>query len=673
MSNQQTPPTWVKAVLGVILVAILIGLWNFLAGKIFVQLASVNAKPSMTTLYTYWHFYGSQHNVAVKLYMAMGIAGALCLLPIVIIVALGRQKRSLYGDARWAKPSEIKAAGLLGDTGILVGALKGKYLMFGGSQHVMLAAPTRSGKGVSVVIPNCLNWPDSMVVLDIKQENWNITSGYRHRHGQKCYLFNPAATDKRTHRWNPLSYVSEDAGQRIDDVQKIAGFLYPDIPGSDPIWSASCRSLFLGMTLFLIETPGKPVTIGQVLREAMMGSAERWAKIIQRRNDDGNPLSMECVAALSDYLDTSANTRTSIRKTFTGRLELWLNPIVDAATSGNDFDLRRLRQDRMSIYIGISPDNLSRLGPVINLFLQQVIDLNTRAMPKPEWHKVLLLMDEFTSVGRMPVLSKGAAYIAGYGLRMLPIFQTTAQIKDHELYGAEGARTLSDNHALNIIFAPKNYVDAKEISDELGFTTVKSKSRSRPDAFTKGNKSSSESDQRRELLLPQEVKEIGADAEILFLENCRPIRCKKARYFTDHVFMDRLKLICPDLGKKGKGFPSESELVAAATAGKLAAPVTLIQVGEHDDEQARAAQMEHLAQTMAKQEDQKPVARDATNEDVAAMARGEFDDFSTNFDSVEVPKHPNDMTPDELASLAKAMYASLGAGELVDNDVEEAA
>ncbi len=118
--------------------------------------------------------------------------------------------------------------------------------MFDGQQHAIISAPTRSGKGVGIVIPNLLSWPDSVVVLDIKQENWDITSGFRSIHGQECYLFNPAASDYKTHRYNPLAYISQDPNFRIDDIQKIANMLFPDKPGTDTIWTATPRSLFLG-------------------------------------------------------------------------------------------------------------------------------------------------------------------------------------------------------------------------------------------------------------------------------------------------------------------------------------------------------------------------------------------------------------------------------------------
>lgn len=651
--GNSTPPLWAKVVIGVFLVFVLIGIWAFLAAKFFVLFSGLNVKPTLLTVYQYLYYYGQNPVVTKWMYPAMALAGVFCVAPIGFILYLAREQLALYGSARWAKPAEVKKAGLLDGKGILVGSYKGKYLMLGGNTHVMLSAPTRSGKGVSVVIPNCLNWADSMVVLDIKQENWNITSGYRRKHGQACYLFNPAAVDYRSHRWNPLSYISDNPATRIDDVQKIASFLYPDSQGADPIWSASCRSLFLGVVLYLLETPGLPVTLGEVLRQATTGKSKRFAKIIEEREESGHPLSLQCISALGDYLDTSDNTRTSIRKTFTSRLELWMNPIVDAATADNDFDLRDLRKKRMSIYIGITPDNLARLAPLINLFLQQVIDLNTREMPEPGWHKVLLLMDEFTSVGKLPVLQKGVAYIAGYGLRMLPIFQTPAQLRDPELYGQEGARTLIDNHSMRIVFAPKSHVDAEDISKDLGTTTVKSKSLSRPEAFSSGHKSSSESDQRRELLLPQEVKDIGADTEILFMENTKPIKCKKARYYADTAFMDRLKEISPSLKALGKTLPTEEQLVSASTSGELAAPVHTLKLNKTAPEKATEAVKELL--DGIEDEGGKIVEEETeiTAEDLIGLEERPFDDFSLDFSDVEIPK--GDISEDEVAAITAAI------------------
>lgn len=653
------PPTWAKVLIGVVLIGVLGAVWARLAGEVFVALAKVDVQPDFLTWYRYWSFYSDNKAVAQHLYVAAAVATA----PFGFVAWLifsGDKGPALYGEARFAKRSEIKAAGLLGEGGIIVGKLGRQYLMYSGDSHVYVAAPTRGGKGVGIVIPNLLNWPDSVVVLDIKQENWDLTSGFRAAHGHECFLFNPAARDGRTHCWNALAYISEEPGARINDIQKIASMIWPDpADGGDPIWTASCRSLFLGLVLYLLETPGSTVSLGEVLRQGMSATPKRLKEMLEKRQASDEPLSAACVAALSDYLDTSDNTRTSIRKSFTSRLELWQNPMIDAATSRNDFDLRELRRKPMSVYIGITPDDLDRMAPIINLLFQQIIDLNTRELPQQDpslRYKCLLLMDEFMAPGRIPVLAKGISYIAGYGLRILAIFQSPAQVRDPRGgYGHEAAETLFDNMDVRVVFAPANYRIAKEISDELGTDTVKKRSKGKSgQAFKSKSHSENESEHGRALLLPQEVKEIGQWKEILLVRNVKPIKCEKIRFFLDPVFTDRLRAVSPVLqeGTKAGKPPAKDVLERAMSTGSLAAPVPVIEVNpvEALREVAKAA----LAQATGNP------SRAFTAEDVDELHKLNLEDFSLDFSNVAIPKGP--LSDEEVQQIASAFYdAAAGA------------
>lgn len=568
---------WFKPALWIFVSIVITVVWLHLAGA--VVLAGVGRdynKVNALTFIQYAVYFGEQKRINAWLWSGAGFSTVALLLPLALFLKPSR--RSLHGDARFASAREIRKAGLTGNRGIIVGKKGSGYLMFDGSQHVLLSAPTRSGKGVSVVIPNLLTWPESCVVLDIKRENWDITSGYRRKYGQRCYLFNPGASDGRTHRYNPLGYISEDPGKRIDDIQKIANMIFPDVQGTDPIWTATPRSLFLGVVLFLLESPGKPVTLGQVLRETLTDGdgKDYFDKAAKDRRDCGNGLSGACVRGLQSYTSiASENTRSGIMTSFRSRLELWMNPAIDAATSENDFDLRDLRKRKMSIFIGITPDNLERMAPLINLFFQQLVDLNTRELPSqnPDLkYTCLLLMDEFTSMGKVNILSKGISFIAGYGLRMMPIIQSPAQLTD--VYGREAAETFRTNHALNIVFPPKasETESARDISEWLGYTTTKSASKSRnTEIFKRRNSSESVSDQRRALLLPQEITSLGEEAELIVLENVLPIQAKKVRYFADAKFMDRLKEVSPSLSTIGGRLPTKKEMDDAMRAGELAA------------------------------------------------------------------------------------------------------
>ena len=545
MTRNASAPFWVKALLVALLALAAVPAWLWLASFTFLWLTFHGHGGPATALLAwpqYLHAYGNVDGTQHNLLLSGCAATAAMIAPLVLFFI--KPKAPLHGKARFARLAEIRKAGLLdhaGD-GIIVGRRGGKFLTASLDKypHVMLAAPTGSGKGVGIVIPNLLHWNHSVIVLDIKKENWTLTAGFRAAHGHEVFLFDPGSPHRLTHRWNPLAYVRDDPALRVDDVQKIGHILFPDVPGTDPIWTASCRSLFLGLVLYLLETPGKPVTLGQVAREAYSGKDKRFEAIIAARAATENPYSDVCAHALMDYVQTSDNTRTSIRKTFTSRFDLFLNPIIDAATAANDFDLEALRRRRISIYLGITPDNLTRLAPLLNLFFQQVVDLSTRelAAHNPALkYQCLLLLDEFRALGKLPMIVEAAAFLRGYGVRLLPIFQSPSQVR--ELYGDDAAKTFFQNHQLHIIYTPPDIGVATEVSRELGTYTYKATSSSRPSAFSRGNRSMSDSDQARSLLLPQEVKAIGEDEALIFAKGCPPIEAEKIRWFRDPVFKHR--------------------------------------------------------------------------------------------------------------------------------------
>lgn len=489
--------------------------------------------------------------------------------------------RPLHGEARFARWSEIRRAGLLGTDGILLGRLGRRYLMLSGQQGVALAAPPRAGKGAGVVIPNALNWSGSLVCVDIKRENWTVTAGYRSRHGQACFLFDPLAESGETAHWNPLSYVGANPARRVNDLQRIADMLYPEAPGTDPFWVASARSLFLGIALYLFETPSLPKTLGEVLRQGMAsgeeGFGEHWKRLVEGRRRGAHPLSAECVRALYDVIDLAPVTASSIRKTFTSRLELWQNPILDAATSSDDFDLRQLRSRPISIYVSVNPDDLHRLRPLISLFFQQAIGLQTRELPEhnPELrHQVLMLLDECAALGRIPIIAESISYLPGYNVRVVLVLQSAAQLR--EVYGPHNAETMLKSLAARIVFAPKDGADARELSEELGYTTVKGRSLSRPRwgggwSSRQGSAGNvTVNDQRRALLLPQEVKSIGKERAIVLCEGLRPILCQKIRYFADARF--RCRLLPPPPVAPGQP-PHASREVASPASVPVDAPV----------------------------------------------------------------------------------------------------
>jgi type IV secretion system protein VirD4 len=542
---------WARRVLvGATAAAVSVAASQWLAG--YLLLWSLHLHPSFAsplTVARYALYYGNRPAVGRRLWWCSGLGlGAVALSMLAFVLPRGR---SLHGDARFAPRREIARAGLFGHQGMILGRIGRRYLILPGQQSVILAAPPRSGKDVGVVIPNALHWSGSLVIIDIKREVWNVTAGFRASQGQACHLLDLLAEDGRTAHWNPLAYVSSNPDQRINDIQRIAAILYAESPSADPFWVASARSLFVGVALYLFETPSLPKTIGEIRRHGMAsddeGFGSHWKRIIEGRQKNRFPLSGECVRSLYDVIDLSPVTASSVRKTFTSRLDLWANPLLDRATASDDFDLRDLRRQAMSIYVAVNPDDLHRLQPVLSLFFQQCLGLQTHELPEhnPDLkYQVLMLLNEFTALRRIHIVNEAMPYLPGYNVRILMVIQAPSQLRD--VYGPDGAETMLKSVAARIVFAPKDFPDAKEISDELGFCTVKDRSVSRPSALSLKQARSSHSttvsiaEHARALLLPQEVKEIGIDSALIFLENVRPIRCAKIRYYADRRFRKRL-------------------------------------------------------------------------------------------------------------------------------------
>ncbi|WP_157499105.1 MULTISPECIES: type IV secretory system conjugative DNA transfer family protein [unclassified Lysobacter] len=464
------------------------------------------------------------------------------------VLILKPKARSMHGDARFANGMDLQAKGMFkaSPNGIVVGKYNGKLVRLGGQQFVILAAPTRSGKGVGIVIPNLLEYQESMVVLDIKQENFDLTSGWRAQQGQEIFLFNPFAEDRRTHRWNPLTYVSNDPAFRVSDLMSIAAMLYPDGSDDQKFWVSQARNAFMAFSLYLFEAFEEENKIG-----FPFASAPTIGAIYRLSSGDGKSelkpylqglsqrpfLSDNARSAFANMLSQADETFASILGTFKEPLNPWINPVLDAATSADDFLLTDLRKKRMTIYVGIQPNKLAESRLIVNLFFSQIINLNTRELPqnnKALKHQCLLLMDEFTSIGKVDIIASAVSYMAGYNIRLLPIIQSMSQLD--ATYGKDISRTIITNHALQIIYAPREQQDANDYSDMLGYTTVRKQNVTRGREFSR-----SESEERRALMLPQELKAMGFDTEVFLYEGIpHPVKCDKIKYYQDKYFTSRL-------------------------------------------------------------------------------------------------------------------------------------
>lgn len=492
-----------------------------------------------------------------------------------LLVPLFRKKETpLHGEARFADMGDLKKADMLAKKpeSIVVGNYKGRPIHVNGTYHVIMVSPTRSGKTTCVAVPVLLTYEHSVVCLDVKGELLKLTSGQREAMGQEIIVWSPYDEQSCTHRFNPLALVSTDWRQRISDIQTLAAILYPDQNTQDPFWVAQSRGAFVAFASFMFERwdeLAKQNLAPDTSTSPLFPSLERLlhfstadkAAVQQLLDDPRNAGVMreQTRTGFAKLASLAEETFSSVIATMQAPLQPFLNPILAANTNGQDFDVQALRRRRMTLYCVIPPDKLGESSKLINTFFSTLIGQNLKVHPDADptlKHQVLFLMDEFTAMGPVDVIAERISVAAGFGVRFLTIVQSQAQLRS--TYGADRARTFSTNHAVQIVFTPREQEDANDYSDMLGYRTVRRKHRS----VTRGQGGSSVShsvtEERRALMLPQEIKELPNDEQLIFVERCRPIRCRKNWYFKLTFFSKR---VLPPVEAKAQPAVGESGMV----------------------------------------------------------------------------------------------------------------
>ncbi len=427
------------------------------------------------------------------------------------------------------------------------------------------------------MIPNCLRWQDSLIVLDIKRENWKATAGARKKMGQDVYLFDPLSPTAQTARYNPFSYIDRASPDAFNQIQMLASTIFAEPAAANAkFWVDAARAAWIGAATLVAETPARPFTMEQVLDFFTRADAKEVIKgMIEQARAGGRPYTRACVRSLSDYIASSTGRTDlydSVRKSVSTTLALWQNSRICAATADSDFDLRELRQKKMSIYVAVAPADIERLQPLLAMFFQQVVNATCRTLPEDDpavQHRVLMLLDEFPTIGALPHLAKAFAFVAGYGLRIALVLQDPPQLDG--VYGRDMAKTILDNCGCEVVFGTKNQELTEALSKRVGDNTVTAVTEQRPRfwaGFQWNKQSEAEHPHRRPLMLPQEIARLPDTHQLVIRRGVGPIRARKIRWFEDAVFV-RLRQPAPDVAPIKVTVPEDD---GAAMPGSAASP-----------------------------------------------------------------------------------------------------
>ncbi|MDG4672887.1 conjugal transfer protein TraG [Agrobacterium tumefaciens] len=535
-------------------------------------------------LFWWWYFYEAY---APRIFAEGGIiaaSGGFLSIAVAITMSVMRAREAsdidTYGSARWAERAEIEGAGLLGQDGVVLGRYERDYLRHDGPEHVLCFAPTRSGKGVGLVVPSLLTWPGSCIVHDIKGENWQLTAGFRAKHG-RVLLFDP--TNVASAAYNPLLEVRRGEWE-VRDVQNISDVLV-DPEGSlekRSHWEKTSHSLLVGAILHVLYAEPDKTLAGVA---AFLSDPRRTieatldAMMATRHLGEAGPHPVVASSA-RELLNKSDNERSGVLSTAMSFLGLYRDPVVAAVTSRCDWRIADLIADPQpsTLYLVVPPSDISRTKPLIRLVLNQIGRRLTEDLhAKDRRHRVLLLLDEFPALGRLDFFESSLAFLAGYGIKSFLIAQSLNQIE--KAYGQHNS--VLDNCHVRVSFATNDERTAKRVSDALGTATemkaMQNYAGSRLAPWL-GHIMVSRSETARQLLTPGEIMQLPPDDEIVMVAGTPPIRAKKARYFLDPRLTERIlpppdpakiaKSVRPDGWSDLKPLKPDADLVAAAERGE---------------------------------------------------------------------------------------------------------
>ena len=495
------------------------------------------------------------------------------------------KSQSIHGSARWAKWADVRKAGLSKGKGLVVGGWKGickvKYLQHDGPEHLLCFGPTRTGKGVSLIIPTLLTWLHSVFVLDLKGENFALTAGWRALIGQKIIKFDPTSATGSA-RYNPLAEIRIGTDHEIADCQSIAHMIIDaDGKGLKDFWKEGGWEWLTATILHVLyrtqRYDGRTASLADV-RTFLSGSADSDNEGELSKDETGfdqmlndmaqfdhgrESVDSEVRQAATDMFNSPSSQRMGLHSSAKVKLALYADPIIAANTSESDFRIDDLMNGDQpaSFYFIIPPLQVKRLSPLIRIMINQFLSRQTDEMNfengvvKPDYkYRLAYILDEFPAIGKLEIFEKGLGFIAGYGLKAFIFVQDLAMLQHPDAYGRD--ESITSNCGIHVAFTPNKMGTAEYLTKKTGKTTVVQKKRSKSHSKSGVSISESISEVGRQLMTPDECttmpkirknifgRTVPGDM-LIFAAGSPAIYGKQRLFFQDPVMKKRAAIPAP--------------------------------------------------------------------------------------------------------------------------------
>ncbi|MDW9500562.1 type IV secretion system DNA-binding domain-containing protein [Sinorhizobium meliloti] len=477
----------------------------------------------------FWHYKTSP---ALQKVALGSMVPALLVAGLVAYIGL-KPTSSPLGDAAFQDMASLRRAKWFRKQGHIFGRVGRNILRTRDDRHHLIIGPTRSGKGAGYVIPNALMHEGSMIVTDLKGEVFKATAGYRRQNGSQVFLFAPGS--EKTNSYNPLDFIRPERGNRTTDIQNIASILVPENTESEnSVWQATAQQVLAGAISYITESPFYRDRRNLAEVNSFFNSGVDLQALMKYIKEKEPYLSKFTVESFNSYIALSERAAASALLDIQKAMRPFKNERIVAATNVTDVDLRAMKRRPISIYLAPNITDITLLRPLLTLFVQQVMDILTLEHD-PNSLPVYFLLDEFRQLKRMDEIMTKLPYVAGYNIKLAFIIQDLKNLD--EIYGETSRHSLLGNCGYQLVLGANDQATAEYASRALGKRTIRYQSESRTiELMGLPRRTKVEQIRERDLMMPQEVRQMPENKMILLIEGQRPIFGEKLRFFQTQPF-----------------------------------------------------------------------------------------------------------------------------------------
>lgn len=468
-----------------------------------------------------------------------------------------RRKSTAFGSAAWATIEDMRKGKLIDTAGLRLGqgievtsehgapVMRAHPLAYTGDRHLLTVAPTRSGKGVSAIVPNLLTYTGSAVVIDPKGENAMITAVRRGQGnatipglGQQVHVVDPwGITGQPAACFNPLDWLKADDPDISENAMMLAdSIVIPSSEGKDRFWDEEAKALLMGLLLYValdkLEQPYR--TLGRVRDIIVMGHDALDDVLAQMGTNPNTIVSSTAARTITKEKELRASVMASLQS-HTHFLD---SPRIRASLATSDFRFEDLKAAPTTVYLVLPSDRLNTFGRWLRLLIQQAITVNARNIAQKPPKPILFLLDEMPALGRLTMVEQAYGLMAGFGMQLWGIVQDLSQLE--RIYD-KGWETFISNAGVLQYFGSRDQTTAGYFSKLCGVTTIEktsiSNSIARVISAGGGSNSTTESTNtdviQRHMAFADELMVMRKGDQLLIVEEINPIRARRSNWYAD--------------------------------------------------------------------------------------------------------------------------------------------